>query len=297
MHGAAQVAAPEVVAQLPGHEPAECLLAGLVEVPSQDAVIERRALRDLPDEFDEARSQFVEDPLHLGRLHPGLVLVEEGVVPPVLVAQVLGDLPRQIEQVLQRRREGGIVVLLARLHPDLVAERRRPRQLAHERRWQLHRLVEGAAGDADKGGLVGVGVRAGGLDFRAFEQAAGLVGDEHLVRDPPEHGELLGALRGAPRRHVALLVPAQHGDRRVDALDLGEPRLQVGKVLQAFPHPCPRVLRRPLKPPPRDRVFRGRRGSGGPGKLYHTGVAPLFYSCRGSAAATPERQAATRRSS
>ena len=87
---------------------------------------------DLGDQGHELGLEVVEDRPHLGRLHPGLEVVEQGVVRLVVAFEALDVAPLQLDRLLEVRKEVGVVGLLARLGPDVVRLGGGPRDLGRQ---------------------------------------------------------------------------------------------------------------------------------------------------------------------
>ena len=120
------------VAQDPGEE----LLLGLErEVTLEERVVGR--LAGVAHDRDQLGPEHVEDGLHLGGLHPGLVLVQERVVRRVARLHQLRPAERDVVHALEGGQEDGEVVRLAGLEPRAVrpggsrASRRRRARPAH----------------------------------------------------------------------------------------------------------------------------------------------------------------------
>jgi hypothetical protein len=173
----------------------------------------------------------------LGRLHPGLEVVEEDVVRLVVALEAVDVAALQLHRALQVGEEEGVVVLLARLRPDVVRLGGRAGHLGRELRRHAAGLLPVAARGADQRGLVGVVVEALLVLAQALEQHADLVRDELPVRDPVERRKLLAADGAAARRHHHRLVPEEQLQRAAEIVDLGQPCLQ---LLEALAHGTPR---------------------------------------------------------
>ena len=218
------------------------------EVAFEERVVGR--LAGVPHELGQRGPQHVEDRLHLGRLHPRLVLVEEGVVRRVARLHVLRPAERDVVHAPERGQEDGEVVLRASLEPGGV----RLAGLARPGCGDLGRdpagLLPLAAGDADQARVVGVVVEAV-LEWRdLLEELAGLVGDEALVGDPPEGRRGLGSSRPALRRHHRLAVPAQDAECALEVVDLRQALLELSQWLGHAPEPTDQRLDVELAPPP-----------------------------------------------
>ena len=151
----------------------ELLLRREREVAVEEGVV--GGLARLAHDRRQLRAQHVEDGLHLGRRHPGLVLVEEGVVRRVALLHVLGPAERDVVDALERRQEDGEVVRLARLEPRDVRLPGLARPGGGELGRDAARLLPVAAGDADQARVVGVVVELLLERRELVEQPADLV--------------------------------------------------------------------------------------------------------------------------
>ena len=115
------------------------------------------ALLDFRHQRNQVLAQPVEHLAHVGRQFFRLVIVQQGVVGALRIAQRLGLLALQLERPLQQGAERGKIVLLPGLLPCLLAQDRRPRQLLDQRLRQLHLLVALPLQPADDHGRVAVG--------------------------------------------------------------------------------------------------------------------------------------------
>jgi len=124
-----RVEPPHVVGEAEGANDLELehLLRLEVEVVCRRAL--RISRRDFLDERGLVLLQVVEDVPDLLRGHVALVVVEHDVVRLVHDLEAV-DVPlAQVEVLPQDRQEAREVVVLARLHPHRIRERRRPRHL------------------------------------------------------------------------------------------------------------------------------------------------------------------------
>ena len=168
------------------------------------------ALRgDLLDQRRLVLLQVVEDAAHFLRRHVALVVVEDDVVRLVLHVEAVDVALPEVEVLLEHGKERREVVRLPRLDPHRVGERRRPRHLGPQIGRHPARLLPVARRHADEARLEGVVVVALAPVAQLVEQRPDLRVDELRVGDPPDGRELLGADRGALRRHHHVLVPAQ----------------------------------------------------------------------------------------
>ena len=231
-----RVEPPGVVVE--AHRPEHALGEGALRLGREVAVEERRVdLRRRRHELGERRAQHGEDLLHLGRQHPGLVVVEERRVRAVGPLEALDVAPLQLDvrpQIGEERRE---VARAAGLDPRVVAAGGLQRHLGAELGRHAARLLPVAPGHAYEAAVVGV-VRLR-LDERLgpIEESPHLVVRESLVRDPAERRELLRARLGAVGRHRHALVPAEHACCATQIGDLCETRSQVeeGRLHECHP--------------------------------------------------------------
>ena len=163
-------------------------------------------------------------------LHVRLEVVEERRVGRVVPLEALDVAALELEVALERGEEPREVVRRARLDPDLVAERRRSRQLDAELGRNAALLLPVAPGDADQAGVVGVVLERLLERAQALEQAPDLVVDELLVDDAAQRRERLGTRRMAAGRHRDLLIPGEHAYRAGEIGDLGEALSERTKV-------------------------------------------------------------------
>jgi hypothetical protein len=186
---------------------------------------------DLRNQRHELGLELVEDGTDLRGLHPRLVVVEQDVVGLVIAFEAVHVAALQLDRALEVGEEEGVVRLLAGLGPDIVRLRRRARDLRSQVGRDTPRLLPVAAGGADQARVVGVVVKLLLVVGEPVEKRADLVGDELLVRDPVERGQLRSADGAAARRHHHGLVPEEdlHGPAQV--VDLGQLGLQVGEAL------------------------------------------------------------------
>ena len=182
-----------------------------LRVRVERAVEERGVdLRCVADELGQRGAQRREHLAHLGRRHPGLVVVEQRRVGQVGRLEALDVAALQLDVRAQVGEERGEVVVPARLDPGVVAAGGGAGHLDAQLGGDAARLLVVAAGDADQARVVGV-VRQRLLERREpLEQAADLGVGEAVVDDAAEGRERLGARLGAERRHRDALLPAEH---------------------------------------------------------------------------------------
>ena len=145
--------------------------------------------------------QPVEDGADLGRLHPGLEVVEEDVVGLVVVVEALDVAAPQLDVRAQCGQELREVRLLPRLHPDRHRERGGAGHLGAQLRRHPPRLLPVAADEPDQARLVRVVVERVLVRRELVEQPADLVGRERFVRETARASP--AARRGHRRRRAA----------------------------------------------------------------------------------------------
>ena len=99
------------------------------------------ALLDFRHQRNQVFAQPVEHASHVGRQFVRLVIVQQGVVGALRIAQRLGLLAFQLDRPLKQGAKRGKIVFLPGLLPCLLAQNRRPRQFLDQRLRQLHLLV------------------------------------------------------------------------------------------------------------------------------------------------------------
>ena len=118
MHGRVEAVRALLEAEVAQDRGRDLLLLLDREVALEEGVVGR--LAGVPHERGQLGPQHVEDRLHLGRLHPRLVLVEERVVRRVARLHVLRPAERDVVHAPERGQEDAEVVRLARLEPGDV---------------------------------------------------------------------------------------------------------------------------------------------------------------------------------
>ena len=196
-------------------------------------------LRRGRDELGERRPQDGEHLAHLGRRHPGLVVVEQRRVRRVGPLEALDVAALQLDVRAQVRQERGEVVVrrastqawwpraASRVISTSSSVGTR-RAFSQSRRVTRIRLASSESYGSDS------------LERREpVEQPPDLVVGEGVVGDAAERGLRLGASLGAERRHRDPLVPAEDALRLVEVADLGEALLEVCERAES---PWPRSL-------------------------------------------------------
>ena len=180
-------------------------------------------------ERDELALELVEDLGDLGRLHPLLVVVQQGVVG--LAVEALDVPALELDVVLEVGQERLEVGVLARFDPDRQRRRGRVRDLSPQLARHFARLLPVAPRDADEAGLVRLGIEAFLVRPELVEQPSDLVRGEALVRQPVERRGLLGAQAGSARRHEHLLIPVEQVGRTGEVDNLAQTLLQLIELL------------------------------------------------------------------
>ena len=175
------------------------------------SVEERRVdLGGVAHELGQRGPQRREHLAHLGRRHPGLVVVEQRRVGQVGRLEALDVAALELDVRPQVREERGEVVVLPGLDPGVVPAGRRAGHLDAQLGGNAAGLLPVTARDADQARIVGV-VRQRFLErSQPLEQAADLGIGEAVVDDASEGRERLGARLGSERRHRDALLPAEH---------------------------------------------------------------------------------------
>ena len=147
----------------------------------------------------------------------------------VLVAQRLGLLAHQRDDVLEVRGEVGKAGGLARLLPGLLPQRGGPCDARHQLGGDLGGALVVTRRDPHQAGVVAVVRRLGELSGGLLEQQAKSFFREGLVREARQRGELRGARLDRPRRHVGLLIPSEHRGGSVEIGNDSEAILELGE--------------------------------------------------------------------
>ncbi len=159
-----------------------------------EARVDLLARGDLVDHGDELLLQALEDRRDLLALRALLVVVEQDVVRRLAGVRVALDvLELQLDVAAQERQERVVVRVLARLGPRRDREHLRLRDLGAQLGRDLPVLLPVLARDADQLGVDRVRVELLLVRAEPVEELADLVGDEELVREPVERGELVAA--------------------------------------------------------------------------------------------------------
>ena len=213
-------------------EPRQHLLEELLLGRDRVVAVQERVvggLAGVAHDRRQLRTEHVEDGSNLGRRHPRLVLVEEGVVGRVARLLALGPAERDLVDAPNAGRktaksEAARASSQAACAFELSREPGR-RELGRH----APRLVPVAPHDPEQARVVRVVVELRRQWLGALEQPPDLVGDEALVDDPAERRERLRAGGRALRRHRRPLIPAQHAERPLEIVDLREAQLQLGE--------------------------------------------------------------------
>ena len=146
----------------------------------------------------------------------GFVFIEQRVVGFVLVADGLGDLSLEGDQLVYPRGKGREIIFLPGLDPHTDGRRTRFRDGFDQVDGDFDRPVAGTGDLADVDLLVGrQRFRPGGVQCRPH-----LIGCDPFVGHPGEGGELPSTAGRALGRHVGLLVPPHQGQGAVQVADL-----------------------------------------------------------------------------
>ena len=128
MGGAILAAALEVETEVADDREAEVPLRTVVVMGLEEGALAFRAATssaaELTDQWNELFAKASEHGLDARRLHSGLELVEKRIVDPLAVAENLGLLDREPEDLRQVGLETGEIVGLPRFLPGALAERR-----------------------------------------------------------------------------------------------------------------------------------------------------------------------------
>ena len=199
--------------------------------------------RRVADELGQRRPQRREHVAHLGRRHPGLVVVEQRRVGQVGRLEALDVAALELDVRPQVGEERGEVVVPPGLDPGVVPAGRRAGHLDAQLGGHAAGLLPVTARDADQARVVGV-VRQRLLERRQpLEQAADLGIGEAVVDDAAEGRERLGARLGSERRHRDPLLPAEHACGAAEVGDLRQPLAECCEIVH-WPEPTDR-----LRPP------------------------------------------------
>ncbi|MEJ7568101.1 MAG: hypothetical protein WKF41_07535 [Gaiellaceae bacterium] len=188
-------------------------------------------LAGLAHDRRQLRAEHVEDRAYLRRLHPRLVLVEEGVVGRVARLLALGPAQRDAVHPPERREEDRKIGGRPRLQPRRLRLRALAQPGGGELGRDAPRLVPVTTHDSQQARVVGVVLEPIRQRLRALEQPSELVVDEALVDDSAQRRERLRARRSAERRHRRPLIPVEHAQRLLEIVDLGQALLQLGESL------------------------------------------------------------------
>jgi hypothetical protein len=179
------------VAPNASHSSRELALDRDRERPSHERVVLGR--RAGGDELAKCRGEHREDLADLGRLHPGLEVLEEHVVGVVVRREALDVPAAEIDHPLERGPERGEVRVLACADPHVVRLGRGLRELDRELGRHAPRPVPVVAGHANEAGVVGVVRERRGVRLELLEELAEAVVDEPLMDELLERAELRGS--------------------------------------------------------------------------------------------------------
>ena len=209
---------------------------------------------DLRDQRHELGLQLVEDLAHLDRLHPRLVVVEEDVVRLVVALEAVDVAALQLDRALEMGEEERVVVLGARLRPDVVGVRGGAGHLGCQLGGNAVRLLPVAARRPDQARVVGVVVElllVAGAGRRAATRsrrrrtsrarsgrASSPDGREPSLR--PAASSRSGPRRAPPSRGAGRGSRPDVSSARRSALPSGTPRSGCGGTVASVPLFAPR---------------------------------------------------------
>ena len=203
------------------------------ELPAERIIVRAGAVSGrLGDQRDQTLAKPDQHRPHPLGGHLGLVLVEQRVVGVGEAREsvvAVGVAAGQLDVALEVREQHREVRAVLRLDPGVLGDRARPGELRAQIGGDPAGLLPIAGHHPGEVGLdrlawwsVAPGPRADLLD-----QAADLVGGEHLVPDPGEGRERLRARLRARRGHHRPLVPGEQRSGSAQIVDLAEPIAQV----------------------------------------------------------------------
>ena len=187
-------------------------------LPGVEGSVEERGidLGCVANELGQRGPQGREHLAHLGRRHPGLVVVQQCRVGQVGGLEALDVAALELDVLAQVRQERGEIVVPPRLHPGVVAARRCPRHLDAELRRHAARLLPVAPRDANQARVVRLEGQRGLERCEAVEQPTDLRVGEAVVDDAAERRERLGPGLRPERRHRHALLPTEHAGRTAE---------------------------------------------------------------------------------
>ena len=249
--GLVQPAAFEIVADLPSHGAAECELRRLVEGAVEGMAVGQGLGRNRLHHRLELAAQFIEQGADRHGGHALVGDVDQGISDVRIGREEAGIFAGKLYGLFQEGRHGREVIGRPRPRPGIVgceAGRAGARDIVGR---HLDRLFEVPFRHPDQAcgvGLVGQGRGIGGERIDEFAER-GI--DGLLVREPAQRCALPCPRRRAAGRHVGRLVPDEHGTRRAEIADLGEPVPELFELRFLRPHhqcrPCRERLTSVLK--------------------------------------------------
>ena len=221
MRGDVEAAVDIIEAHRLGQTAAERQLGVRVEIEMQERVVGRGLRHDFCEDIFQPLFERRDDPVERLCREPFLIVVEHGVVTAPGLGETVGVFALQRQQFFQgigaeseiRRR----VCRLPRRLRLAVLAREASGELGGDRLF----LAEITFEASDQRGFVAVRIevhRGGFADQVAVRRIGRL-----FMQDHGQRFELPRAFLGRPGRHVDLLVPAEHGERRVQVADFGAP--------------------------------------------------------------------------
>ena len=195
MGGDVQASAGEVEADPRGGLAAKRLLPIDWISPREDRDVRLTArLANLGHQRNQRVAQLGEHGGHLASAGFGLVIVQQGVVGTLGIAQRFGLAAFQFDGFFQQRPKRGEIIVRPGGLPNVLAKDGGPREFLDERLGQIDFLVVFAQKTPNRG--AGVGVRVGGQRAAGqFDQPLAPFGvGSPLVNHAGQHGHLFGAM-------------------------------------------------------------------------------------------------------
>jgi hypothetical protein len=194
----------------------------------EEAVVVR-LVRMLGNECRERRVEHVEDPRHLVRREPFLVVFEEDVVRIVVRREALEPLELELDDALEQRLEHREVARPACAYPDAESVGLRFGKPRGERRRDAAGALPVPTRDAHEAGVVRVRGQRGGVVRELVDELTDAVVDPARVYDPLERRQLRRPGRLAPGRHRHVEIPVEQRAGALEVVDLGEALLEFGQ--------------------------------------------------------------------
>ena len=134
----------------------------------------------------------------------------------------------QVNDLFQVGLEDGKIGLALGLDPGLMAHGGGLDVFHQQGQGDLGLLLDGALGDLDHAGLIGLGLQVTDFFHQVVDQLGDLIGGDLFMHDAPQGRHLHPTFFCPAGRHVDLLVPAQHG---LDMAEVGQFGRQVDQLL------------------------------------------------------------------